>query len=170
MKEGVSAVHINIPMEMRLLTDTKWLLEDKPTKEAERLISDIEKVLSLQKAKAEKKILGEEFHAKVKEYNEIFPKIVLPHGKAARSNAREVTDNFVWFFNSYKYDWETILKATENYVDEFARNNYKFMRSSKYFIRKQNSDRTWTSDLAEFCELVTSGVENDVNKFNDRVV
>lgn len=112
------------------------------------------------------------FKTNVAAYIETFPKIKLPTGKPARSNFNEVCDAFDWFFRTYSdnYSWETILEATENYVAEYQKNNWMYMRTSKYFIRKQNSDKTWASDLAEYCEMLKNGVDNDVNKFSDRVV
>jgi hypothetical protein len=43
------------------------------------------------------------------------------------------------------------------------------MRTSQYFVRKQNSDKTWDSDLATYCELINSGVDEVNNYFKERV-
>jgi len=145
------------------LEGTEWLSKGKPTDKALLLMSKIE-------GKKAKTGLSDTFTDKVKEYLEIFPKIKLPTGKPARSNYTEVCDNFHWFFRTYDYTWDIILEATENYVQEYQKNNWMYMRTSKYFIRKQNSDKTWSSDLAEYCEMAKNGVDNDVDKFTDRVV
>jgi hypothetical protein len=43
------------------------------------------------------------------------------------------------------------------------------MRTSQYFIRKQNTDKTWDSDLATYCELIISGEDEVIDYFKERV-
>lgn len=89
-------------------------------------------------------------------YNLIFPeKTRIPtSGKIARSSPRELRDAFNWFLlNHPQYSWEIILKATELYIDEYRQKEWQYMRTSQYFVRKQNIDKTWTSELGNYCQL-----------------
>jgi hypothetical protein len=104
-------------------------------------------------------------------YVSIFPKGKLPSGKPARVNKKNLEEAFKWFFNNYTYDWDIILRATWYYVEIYEKNNYKFMRNSQYFIRKQNTDKTWDSELANCCEIIINGDdEPEVSHFSDKVV
>lgn len=129
-------------------------------------------ILDSKKTKTKDASVKNDYRKNVMTYLEIFPKIKLPTGKPARSNINEVFEAFDWFWKTYgaEYSWDIILKATEAYVSTYEKSNWMYMRTSKYFIRKQNSDKTWISDLAEQCQMVKDGLDNDVEKFKDNVV
>lgn len=91
----------------------------------------------------------------------------MPSGKPARSSIIELKKRFDWFVSEYKYDWETILKATENYVRHYEDKNYNFMQTSAYFIRKEDSKKVTSSALSEWCEQVLNPGENDEQKSYD---
>jgi hypothetical protein len=114
--------------------------------------------------------MGELFLDNIITYNEIFPNKKLTSGKYARVNPKTLENAFRWFFETYDYNWETILKATEKYVDDYEIRRYEYMRTSQYFIRKQNTDKTWDSDLATYCDLVNNGPEEETNYFKERVI
>lgn len=103
-------------------------------------------------------------------YLNLFPKGKLPSGKLARVNKKHIEECFKWFFKNYDFDWETVIKATGMYLDEYEVKNYLYMRNSQYFIRKQNSDKTWESELANYCDMVISGDEPNNNHFSENVV
>ena len=103
-------------------------------------------------------------------YLNLFPKGKLPSGKLARVNKKNIEECFKWFFKSYDFDWETVIKATGMYLDEYEIKNYLYMRNSQYFIRKQNTDKTWESELANYCDMVLSGDQPDSNHFSENVV
>lgn len=106
----------------------------------------------------------------MQKYVEIFPKLKLPSGKQARVHVSNLEAGFKWFFEKYGYDWETVLRATQNYVSEFEKVRFEHMRTSQYFIRKQNLDKSWISDLADYCSIVndnSSGVEE--TSFDEKV-
>lgn len=105
----------------------------------------------------------------IKKYNELFPSRKLPSGKLARVNINNLIPAFRWFVDNFEYDWSTIMKATEKYVSEYALKGYKYMQTSQYFIRKQQSDRTWSSELANYCQLLTDGEDEDFH-FKENVV
>ena len=164
LKIKVVPLHINISLELRLLEAGEWLIDKKLTEKSLRIIDTLDKEKDI-------KVINT-FSEKVKEYLETFPKIKLPTGKPARSNFNEVCDAFDWFFKTYSdYSWDVILKATENYVIQYQETSFMYMRTSKYFIRKQNADKTWSSDLAEQCQMVIDNIQNiEPKKFNSDVV
>lgn len=104
-------------------------------------------------------------------YLDIFPKRKLPSGKQARADKRNIKVNLEWFFKNYKYDWETVIKATKVYVDEYERKNFLYMKTSQYFISKMNPDRSRDSELANYCSLIiTNDYQDDSNYFSEKVV
>lgn len=101
----------------------------------------------------------------------IFPKGKLPSGKPARVTKKSIVEAFTWFFKNYTYDWDTILRATLYYIESYEKTNYMYMRNSQYFIRKQNTDKSWDSELANYCEIIINGEdEDDAPYFSDNVV
>jgi hypothetical protein len=44
------------------------------------------------------------------------------------------------------------------------------MKNSQYFIRKQNTDKSWDSELADYCEIILQGEQEEPNHFSDNVV
>ena len=114
--------------------------------------------------------MGDSFLDNIKVYNEIFPNKKLSSGKYARVNPKTLENAFRWFFEIYDYSWDIILQATAKYVDEYEIRRFEYMRTSQYFVRKQNTDKTWDSDLATYCDLILSGSDEDTNYFKERVV
>jgi hypothetical protein len=111
------------------------------------------------------------FGDNIDKYLSLFPKIELPSGKPARSAKGNIEQNFKWFFAHYSYSWDTILRATSMYLDEYEAKSWQYMRTSQYFIRKSEPDKTVISELANYCDLVESGVDTVMNKtFKDKVV
>jgi len=102
-------------------------------------------------------LMGAEYKINIEKYLKTFPSEKLPSGKYARANSKNVEVNFKWFFNEYDYSWETILKATDMYVQEYKQNNYNYMRTAVYFIRKDDGTRTVLSDLADYCNRIEDG-------------
>jgi len=101
----------------------------------------------------------------------IFPKGKLPSGKPARVNKKNLEESFKWFFKNYTYDWDTILRATWYYIETYEKANYMYMKNSQYFIRKQNTDKSWDSELANYCEIIINGDDEPATPhFTDKVV
>jgi len=121
-----------------------------------KLIENMEVIFKTQKQLKAVDLLGDNYQEKIKEYLEIFPAGKLPNGKYARGNKKEIEENFKWFFQEYHYDWDVILEATEKYVEEFRKDNYKYMRTAMYFIRKLRSGIV-ESDMATYCEAHLAG-------------
>ena len=121
------------------------------------------------KKKTSISIMGNNFIENIQKYNEIFPNKKLSSGKYARVNPKSLENAFRWFFENYNYTWETILKATQRYVDEYSIQRYDYMRTSQYFVRKQNVDKSWDSDLATYCEFLNSSEDTELNYFKEIV-
>lgn len=136
------------------------------TEEGKSLIEKIETIFKKQ-PKSIKNILGDDYKENIKTFRNMFPSIKLPNGKYAKSSEKNLETKFKLFFSNYNYTWKVIFKATRLYILEFEQKNWKFMRTSQYFIIKDN-----TSDLADYCERIMSGekIENNNNNFNQKVV
>ena len=68
------------------------------------------------------------------------------------------------------YDWDTIFLATQKYISEYESKNFEYMRTAQYFIRKQNLDKSWDSDLATYCEFLKDNPDDDVDTFSELIV
>ena len=115
-------------------------------------------------------LLGSDYVDKIAEYLEMFPTQKLPSGKYARGNKKNIETNFMWFFQEYDYNWDSIMKATSLYINEYHVKNYLYMRTAMYFIKKLK-DGTAESELANYCDIVLS--EDDYipeRKIKSRVV
>jgi myo-inositol catabolism protein IolC len=116
----------------------------------------------------------EGYKAAAKIFNDLFPEVKIPtSGKHARDPVKEVAEALMWFIPTYEFDMDIVLAATEMYVKEFEVKDWQFMRTSKYFIRKQQKDKTWISDLANYCQQVVDGVgkyEGKLPELKSRVV
>jgi len=136
-----------------------------------KIIKSIEKLFISNKNIKVEDLMGPEAETHIQTYVETFPTAKLPNGKYARGNKKNILTNFKWFFQNYDYDWATILLATTKYVEEYRVNNYMYMRTALYFIRKDDGTRTVHSDLADYCEKVVNNddfVED--NHFKTKVI
>jgi len=160
-------------LEVKRLQIGEWLTDKNIlTPKSIMLLKEIEAFFKASKKKTSKVLLGDNFEQKIGEYSDIFPKFKLPSGKYARSNKKNLENNFRWFFDVHDYDWETVLLATEKYVMEFQLTGYKYMRTSQYFIRKMAVDKTYDSELATYCDVVINGDEDydSSNHFSENVI
>jgi hypothetical protein len=136
---------------------TNCTLSDKGLK----LIKEVDALFKPVKKLNNIELLGSNAQDNIDIFIETFPKIKLPNTKYARGNTKGITENFMWFFQEYDFDWETILLATETYVEEFRRKNWEYMRTAMFFIRK-NDKGVEMSDLATYCELLDGeGIEEE---------
>ena len=176
MRDSVTPLQMNLHLELRHLKATGWVTEleggkFKLSPQAVTLIGQVEKLFKVSKKKTSTQLIGADYKERIDEYISLFPNVKLPSGKAARSAFKNVENCFRWFFENHEYDWETVLQATENYVNEYQRKNWKFMRTSQYFIRKMEADRTFNSDLANYCAIVQSGGDAEpTQSFSPKVV
>jgi hypothetical protein len=169
---NISPSVINIHAELRHLVADEWL-DDKNnlTPKSIVLLSSVENYFNVSKKKTDMSIMGINYMDNIKTYRDLFPKGKLPSGKPARSNEKILEQNFRWFFENYSYTWDTILKATAYYVDEFEKKNFLYMRTAQYFICKSELDKTKQSELADYCSMLESGdFEGDNSHFKENVV
>jgi hypothetical protein len=171
-KSVIPADFVNAKIETKRLISDNWLTEKlKLTEKSLIFMEEIESFFKKTKKKTSTDLMGSDFVENMQTYVELFPNRKLPSGKYARTTIKNLESSFKWFFENYNYSWDTILKATEKYVDEFSIRSYNFMRTSQYFIRKQNIDKSFESELANYCELVENK-EDDAGDsyFKERVV
>ena len=170
IREGVSTPLLNTAMEYRVLKNKNWILEDgKLSAKAIKIIKEIEGYFKILKKKTDASIMGKDFEEKLVFYNGMWPKKKLPTGKAARSAPGNLVDPFRWFHTNYDFGWELVMKATALYLDEKEADNWNYCRTSQYFIRKQNSDKSWSSELADYCQLIEDGADEEPKIISDKV-
>lgn len=162
---------VNNSLQVTKLKRYDWLNENLTlTNKSLIFMAEINSFFKKTKTKTLQDLLGTKFIDRIQEYIELFPNRKLSSGKYARTTSKNLETSFKWFFENYSYDWETIIKATEKYVDDYSIRNYEFMRTSQYFIRKQNIDKSFESDLATYCELLNNGFDEPDVYFKERIV
>ena len=171
MNQGITAPLMNTHQELRALLIDHWIKETTYELEpkALSLISKIDSYFGVQVKKSNNGLMGQDFEANAEKYNEIFPRMKLPSNKPARSPIKEIVLAFREFFKEYDYGWEIIHAAAAYYIEEEEKKGFKYTRTSRYFIRKQDSDKSWISDLAGYCELIKNGEDQDDVKYVDKV-
>lgn len=166
IREGLSPSMVNTTMEMRSM-GPDWVSGNTLTGKALSLLMEIDENFKEKKAKNDADLMGPDFKLKIAQYREVFPDVKLPSGKYARDAAKNLEVNFRWFFKTHEYDWDTVLKATQKYIDEYRDKNWEYMRTSKYFIKKQEKNGDTTSDLANYCEMIVTGDgDRDADNFH----
>ena len=170
-KISVSKSLANDNLEVHRLLVDGWLT-DKLELSSKSIIfmEEINSYFRKSKKRTSKDIMGEDFDICIKAYNEIFPAKKLGSGKYARTTVKNLEAGFRWFFQNYTYDWKVIYEATKKYVEEYKVKNYEYMRTSQYFIRKQNSDKSFESDLATYCDIIQDGSPNEEDIFKEKIV
>jgi hypothetical protein len=131
------------------------------TEKAITVLDSMEGDVKKKKTKNIQDILGQDYLDKIKEYREYFPGQRLSHGELARQSVNELKEKFVWFFKTYTdYDWDIVLDAAKYYTIIKERENYQFMTTSSYFIKKSDPRTKETSSkLADFCQLILDNPE-----------
>jgi len=170
ISKGVKALNINIHLEQRILLSQGFLDNNNTiTPKGVELILDVNSFFLKTNDIIETKVSSID---NIERYLLIFPNVLLPSGKYARSNKKNLEGAFKWFFKNYKYSWETIYKATNQYVAHYELHNWKFMKTSLYFIKKSDVERNTISELADHCQIVENGCDNENIKshFKDKVV
>jgi len=171
MHQGITTPTINIHTELRGLLDQEFITEDKKlTPKAYAVIEEIEGYFNVKKLKAKKELMGTDARIMMKKYIECWPPGRLPTGAVGRVTVENIDPHFMWFFKTYMYDWDTIIKAAERYTNEKEREDWKYCKNSQYFVRKQNIDKTYSSELANYCELILSGdTDNEEPRYTEKI-
>jgi len=172
IKEKISVQKLVSPeLEVARLKADDWLNEDLSlTSKSIIFMEEINSYFRKSKKKTSKDIMGNDFDVCIKTYNEIFPAKKLGSGKYARTNVKNLETGFRWFFENYSYDWKVIYEATKKYVEEYKMKNYEYMRTSQYFIRKQNLDKSFESDLATYCDMIQDSSPDEEDIFKEKIV
>jgi len=162
LKEGILPAHIEIDNNINTLIEKGFLtVEKKITNKTKELLKKIPSSTTVNNSKIDEN--------KIKEYNELFPKMRLPSGKLARNSLNNLKPAFEWFFKNYNYSWDTIFKATKVYLSEREVDNWNYTKTSRYFIRKYFHGASWISELANYCEMVEQGLDEKKADFEDNV-
>ena len=160
---------VNSNLECSKLISNNWLTEDlQLTDKSIIFTTEIDGFLKKTKKKITKDLLGNNFTENLKKYVEIFPNRKLSSGKYARVNPKNLENSFRWFFENYEYDWDMIFRATKKYIYDYSLKNYEYMRTSQYFIRKQNTDKTYDSELADYCNMIDNVLDEEVVFIKER--
>ena len=163
--------YVNKELECKRLQKDQWLTEAlELTDKSIIFITEIDGYFKKSKKKTSKDLMGHNFMQNIEAYVNIFPNKKLSSGKYARVPAKNLENAFRWFFDTFSYDWETIFQATQKYVLEYESKNYDYMRTAQYFLRKQNIDKSWDSDLATYCEFLKDNPDEDKDVFSELIV
>lgn len=162
---------VNASLEVTKLKSGNYLTENlELSGNTLKFIQEIEGYFKKSKKKTSKTLMGDEFLENIKTYNECFPATKLPSGVYARVNVKSLENAFRWFFEEFDYSWDIVIQATEKYVEEYSINRYNYMRNSQYFIRKQNTDKTWDSTLATYCDMISQDDYEPPVFFKEKIV
>jgi len=175
--ESISFPQINPHLEIKGLKKEGYIImnEDLETgcelsDDGRRLKIKYDNYFIKGKKKTNSILMGKEYVKKVEDWRELWPAKKLPSGKPARTNVRTLTNNFKWFFENYDYTWDEIFKATNRYIDQYELTEYLYMKTSQYFIAKSDSSRVKISELADCCDMLKEGLDEDVTHFKDKIV
>jgi hypothetical protein len=161
--------YVNSSLEVTKLKQEGWLEEDLSLSSKSIIfITEIDGFFKRAKKKTTKDLLGNNFTDNIQKYVEIFPNRKLSSGKYARVNPKNLENSFRWFFENYDYDWDMIFIATKKYIYDYSLKNYDYMRTSQYFIRKQNNDKTYDSELADYCNMIDNVLDDEVVFIKER--
>lgn len=123
-------------------------------------------ICNIKNIKKVNKIDFKDWENKIKQYNELFPKGKKEGSSISfRTNPKELYEKFKWFFQEYpEYDWDMVLAATEKYIKVFEESNdYTYMQTSKYFIKKDDKNRVTTSTLSTHCYNIAEGNDEEIS-------
>ena len=172
----ISIPSINPHLEVKGLVQNKYVTyvpneSIEITEAGKKIIVKYDKYFKKAKKKTNVEIMGKDYNLMVEEYRELFPAGKLPHGKPARVNVKTLSNNFRWFFDSYDYTWDEVIEATRRYVNEYAQKDYLYMQTSQYFISKEDKTKVKQSQLADYCDMIRDGIqEEDNNHFSENVI
>jgi len=174
MKEKTSVPILKTDLEIPSLVTEGFLTKSESTytltDKAKKLITKLDNYFVKAKKKTNIQLMGKDYSQMVDQYRTIFPAGKLPSGKPARQNVKALGESFRWFFETYDHDWETIIKATKMYVNEYRAKDYLYMMTSQYFISKQDKNKVKHSGLADYCDMIKDGVQTETHHFKEKVV
>jgi predicted transcriptional regulator len=168
--QSLAISQINPHLELRGLLNEGYIkkVEDKYiiTPTGKKIMAKYNNYFVKAKKKTSIGLLGKNYTIAVQNYRTMFPKKKLPSGKPARVNEKTLIDCFRWFFETYDYTWDQVYAATRKYEDQ----NYMYMKTSQYFIVKTGQNKQKTSELADYCDMIKEGTDDNNNHFKEKVV
>ena len=175
MREKIQPSKINSKEEVVTLVENGFVEQQENksytiTNKGKSLILKYNNYFVKAKKKTNIQLMGKDFSDKIEEYRLIFPAGKLPSNTPARQNVKALGESFRWFFETYDYTWEDIIKAAKMYVNEYRSDNYMYMVTSQYFIAKQDKHRVKNSKLADYCDMILDGVQSEIHTFKEKIV
>lgn len=79
---------------------------------------------------------------------DLWPKGVKTGGKLVRSDKEDCLKKMKAFIAKYKYPHKVIMTVTRQYIEDFEKQDYQFIKSATYFIDKRGEG----SELAARCQ------------------
>ena len=131
------------------------------------IMKDVEKMMCHSKESVKLKSKYEDWQEHIVKYNSMFPTGKIEGCSVSyRTNPKELFERFKWFFIHFpEYSWDDVLTATKKYLKVFEdKGDNSYMQTSKYFIKKEDKSRAWSSGLATLCYNIANG--NDVDADN----
>jgi hypothetical protein len=176
--ERISVPQIKPLSEVGYLVKVGYVVQHKKqnktsytiTRDGKSIIRKYDNYFIKAKKKTNIQLMGKDFLDKLNEYREIFPAGKLPSNKPARQNIKSLETAFRWFFETYDFTWDEVIKATRMYVNEFRDKEYLYMKNSQYYISKQDNNKVKHSELADYCDMIKDGVIDRPSHFKDKVV
>ena len=164
------AVNVGGDEDLKYLLDEGFIVDGKLTAKSKKIIIEIDNYFVKSKKKTDIQLMGKDYANNIKLYREIFPAKKLPSGKPARNNVKILSESFRWFFETFDHTWDTVIKATRMYVNEYRDNDYLYMQTSQYFVCKQDKHKVKHSSLADYCDMIVDGVSTEDDHFTEKVV
>ena len=141
------------------------------TPKGKSIVIKYNNLYKIAKKRTSKQLMGEGYAEMLKIYREAWPAGKLPSGKPGRQNVRTLENCFRWFFETYDYTWEEVAHATVMYTNEYKEKDYMYMKTSQYFICKQDKHKVKHSELADYCDMIRDGVTLETKEhFKEKVV
>tara|TARA_R110000824_G_scaffold66344_2_gene172217 strand:- start:673 stop:1266 length:594 start_codon:yes stop_codon:yes gene_type:complete len=174
IKNSISFAIENKQEDATKLIELKYVAYKKPkftiTLKGKSIVTKYNNIYKVSKKRTSIQLMGKKFNLKLNEYREIFPANKLPSGKPARVNVKTLENSFRWFFENYDFTWDEVISATSMYVNEYRDKDYMYMKTSQYFIAKEDRNKIKSSDLADYCDMIRDGVEPEDDHFKEKVI
>jgi len=172
LREGELAKDTVLIGEIGMLKINGFLVPNKGKWSLSILATDLLNEVDncFKKTKSPQVKIDPQMDSMILKYLELWDGVKPGSGKKAKSNPRNLKVNFIWFFKNYKYSWETILLATELYLNEQLVQNFKFTRTSQYFISKSINNQARESELANYCQRIIDGdINTESSNFSENI-
>lgn len=132
----------------------------------EEFLLTVERLFRGQTQLTSRQLMGDDYKAKILAYRDIFPNKKLKSGHAAWQSPEILETAFRWFFQKFTYDWATVMRATQVYMQRQNYGENQYCQTSQYFVRKGES-----STLSSICEEIRTGTrQTDVVLRKQKVV